>query len=293
MGVQKLHVNQQNLQRAWDVTQRSTREDWDEWIRRFAVEVLRESPSPALRSCSALAQVYQPLGRELFHAAFVSCWFELSEPYQENLVKSLEAAFRSASIPPEILQMLLNLAEFMEHEVEVSTRGSLPIDIRVLAELAQKCHAYAKALHYKEIEFQTSPALCIEALININKKLGQPEAAMGILTYAQSRLGSVMAVKESWLAKLGHWQEALALYGRRHEADPADVGAIIGCMKCLDALGECDALLRMCRESWAALTSAEAADADDRAHRKAATLAARAAWNLGEWRLFEHHVGAM
>jgi hypothetical protein len=56
-AVQKLHVNQQNLQRAWDVTQRSTREDWSEWIRRFSVELLRESPSPALRSCSALAQV--------------------------------------------------------------------------------------------------------------------------------------------------------------------------------------------------------------------------------------------
>lgn len=26
---------------------------------------------------------------------------------------------------------------------------ALPIDIRVLAGLAQKCHAYAKALHYK------------------------------------------------------------------------------------------------------------------------------------------------
>jgi FKBP12-rapamycin complex-associated protein len=41
--------------------------------------------------------------------------------------------------------MLLNLAEFMEHDME-----ALPIDIRVLAHLAHKCHAHAKALHYKE-----------------------------------------------------------------------------------------------------------------------------------------------
>ena len=26
---------------------------------------------------------------------------------------------------------------------------ALPIDIHILAELAQKCHAYANALHYK------------------------------------------------------------------------------------------------------------------------------------------------
>jgi len=43
-------------------------------MRRFAVELLRESPSPALRSCAALAQVYHPLARELFNAAFVSCY---------------------------------------------------------------------------------------------------------------------------------------------------------------------------------------------------------------------------
>jgi len=39
---------------------------------------------------------------------------------------------------------LLNLAEFMEHDVE-----ALPISLSILAELAQKGHAYAKALHYR------------------------------------------------------------------------------------------------------------------------------------------------
>lgn len=37
--------------------------------------------------------------RELFHAAFVSCWHELSEQYQDNLVRSLQKAFRSTTIP--------------------------------------------------------------------------------------------------------------------------------------------------------------------------------------------------
>lgn len=51
--------------------------------------------------------------------------------------------------------------------------------------LAEKCHAYAKALHYKEMEFHTNQAGCLESLIAINKQLEQPEAAVGILTYAQ------------------------------------------------------------------------------------------------------------
>lgn len=162
----RLHVNQQNLRRAWEASQRSTKEDWLEWMRRFSIELLRESPSAALRSCCALAQAYNPLARALFNPAFVSCWNELYEQYQDYLVRALETAFQSDTIPAEILQTLLNLAEFMEHDVE-----ALPIDIRELGELAQKCHAYAKALHYKELEFHTSPSTCIEALISINNQL--------------------------------------------------------------------------------------------------------------------------
>ena len=48
-----------------------------EWLRRLGVELLKESPSPSLRSCWALAQAYNTLARELFNAAFVSCWMEL------------------------------------------------------------------------------------------------------------------------------------------------------------------------------------------------------------------------
>lgn len=58
----------------------------------------------------------------------------------------------------------------------------------------------------QELEFTTTPAICIESLISINKKVGQPEAAMGILTYAQNELGSAVSVKEDWLSKLGHWE---------------------------------------------------------------------------------------
>ena len=115
-----------------------------EWLRRLKVELLRESPSPVLRACSALAQAHQPLAHDLFHAAFVSCWNELNEQYQESLVRALQTAFRSTTIPPEILQTLLNLTEFMEHDAE-----QLPISSPILAELAQKSHAYAKALHYR------------------------------------------------------------------------------------------------------------------------------------------------
>jgi hypothetical protein len=162
-----MKVNQVQLQRAWDVSQCASREDWDEWMRRLGIQLLREAPSPALRASAGLAHAYQPLSRELFSAAFVCCWKELSEPYRVNLVNALETAF-VADISPEILQALLNLAEFMEHD----RSGGLPIDIPTLANLALKCRAYAKALHYKEREYNLGGSnACVEALISINRKL--------------------------------------------------------------------------------------------------------------------------
>lgn len=39
--------------------------------------LIRESTSPALKACSTVAELHPEVGRELFHAAFVSCWADL------------------------------------------------------------------------------------------------------------------------------------------------------------------------------------------------------------------------
>jgi FKBP12-rapamycin complex-associated protein len=110
--------------------------------------LLKESPSPALRSCWALAQTYSQLPRDLFNAAFVSCWSELDTAHRTELVATLQQALMVPDLP-EISQTILNLAEFMEH----CDKGPLPLDSKVLGERAMHCRAYAKALHYKEDEF--------------------------------------------------------------------------------------------------------------------------------------------
>lgn len=286
----KLPMNAPQLAKAWDVSQRSTASDWNEWLRRLKVDLLRESPVPALRACSALAQAHSPLAQELFHAAFVSCWQELSEQYQDSLVKALQTAFKSSTIPSENLQTLLNLAEFMEHDVE-----ALPISLSILAELAQKSHAYAKALHYRELEFQTSPATCFESLININKKLDQYDAAMGVIkvvSLMQQRhpeLADTYKVQEAWLAKLGHWNEALEMYNRRLDINSRDSIAIAGKLKCLESLGRWEEAIKMCKESLDYLRQ-ESAVAGDFTHTKAAVIGARAAWSLNEWELMDQFV---
>jgi FKBP12-rapamycin complex-associated protein len=138
------NVNSQVLAQAWDTTKCFTKSDWFEWIRKLSITLLAESPSAALRCMAPLAMSHQPVARQLFNAGFVSCWGQLSAELRDNLVKCIEQALSSANIPPEILQILLDLAEFMEHNEK-----ALPIDIKILASLAVKCQAYAKALHYK------------------------------------------------------------------------------------------------------------------------------------------------
>ncbi len=180
----KLYVSAAHLQRAWAVSRRVSKDDWLEWHRRLSIELLKESPSPALRSCMTVAQQYAQLARDLFNASFVSCWTELEAGQQDELMASLEQALLVPDLP-EISQTILNLAEFMEH----CDKGPLPLDQSMLGEQAMKCRAYAKALHYKEAEFHKEPSVpVLEALISINNKLGQKEAAAGLLEWGRKHL---------------------------------------------------------------------------------------------------------
>ncbi|KAK3046508.1 phosphatidylinositol kinase-related protein kinase tor1 [Extremus antarcticus] len=281
IATKKLAVNQQHLKNAWEASQKSTREDWQEWMRRFSVELLKESPQQALRACTPLASVYPPLARTLFNSAFVSCWTELYDQYQEELVRSIEVALTSPSIPPEILQILLNLAEFMEHDDK-----ALPIDVRTLGMYAGKCHAFAKALHYKELEFNAEQnASAVEALISINNQLQQTDAAFGILRKAQGY--NDVDLKETWFEKLQRWDEALVAYNRREreEGERAGFEVIMGKMRCLHALGEWDTLSAISQDKWSS------ASTDQRKH--IAPLAAAAAWGMGQWELMDDYLSVM
>ena len=63
--------------------------------------------------------------RELFNAAFVSCWMELRSVHQEDFVSNMKQALTLQNFP-EITQTVLNLAEFMEH-CEEATVSTVPV----------------------------------------------------------------------------------------------------------------------------------------------------------------------
>lgn len=279
--LKKLPMSTANLQRAWAATRQVSKEDWLEWLRRLSIELLKESPSPALRSCYTLAQTYNQLPRDLFNAAFVSCWTELNDTQQNELIQSLGQALIAQDLP-EITQTLLNLAEFMEH----CEKGPLPLDPILLSERAMKCRAYAKALHYKEDEFHKGPTTeVLEALISINNKLQQPEAALGVLQYARKNHENELEIQEQWYEKLHDWESALAAYERKQKQNCDDWEALLGQMRCLEAMGEWQQLHNLASEKWPSVN----ADVAQRMGR----MAAASAWGLGLWDCMERYTSVI
>ncbi|CAK9439599.1 uncharacterized protein LODBEIA_P36990 [Lodderomyces beijingensis] len=269
MPSKKLPVNQGMLKMSWDASQKHTKEDWQEWFTKLSKELLLQSPSHAIRACAGLATDYYPLAKDLFNASFASCWSELYSQHKEELVQAFCIALSSPTNPPEIYQTLLNLAEFMEHDDK-----SLPIAISTLGQYAQRCHAFAKALHYKELEFYEEPTTpTIEALISINNQLQQSDAAIGILKHAQ--MHHDLQLKETWYEKLHRWDDALEAYNEREKTEPENMEITMGKMRCFHALGEWEQLSELTRKKW------DSSSSDIK--RSVAPLAAAAAWGLGQW----------
>ncbi|KAG0343766.1 phosphatidylinositol kinase- protein kinase tor1 [Podila humilis] len=274
----KLPVNPVNLRRAWNTDSRSTRDDWTDWLRRLTLEMLKETPSHSLRACAELANSFQPLARELFNAVFMSCWTSLTEQFQSEFVKALKQAIVESN-SPDIIQTILNVAEYMEHDDK-----RLPIEIRILGQYAFNCHAYAKALHYRELEFMTDHSTNnIEHLITINNNLQQPDAAVGILTYAQ--LHHDIELKESWYERLQRWEDALAAYDKKQLEQPDSLEWTVKRMRCLHNLGEWQALSTLAQSKWGV--------APPKIRMRMAPFAAAASWGLGQWELLNDYISMM
>ncbi|KAG9096449.1 phosphatidylinositol kinase- protein kinase tor1, partial [Ceratobasidium sp. 370] len=254
----RLDVNQPHLRSAWDTSQISTSEDWREWIRRFAIECLKESPSHALRSCRTLADSYMPLLKELFSISFFRCYFSLAEDLRDELDRVLEYALIDSRSPADVCHMILNAAEFMEHDDK-----PLPISLHVLSECAMRTHAFAKALHWRELDFLSGSSSSGAAARD------QPD----------------FVEHEQWYERLGKWGEAYALYNHRRGAEAESSAVVLGKMRCLHALGEWRQLEEMSRRAWTNATHSMRV--------QIAPLATAAAWSLQKWDSMAEYINTL
>ncbi|KAE9388358.1 hypothetical protein BT96DRAFT_1004277 [Gymnopus androsaceus JB14] len=185
--IAKMVVNWQHLKQAWDTSDVATREDWTAWMHKLS---------------------------EIFNAAFLSCWTELYDQYQEDLIRSIETTISAPTAPSELIHWWLDLAEFMEHEEK-----PLPIEHCTLGEYALKYLAYAKALHHKELEYWSEPSTStIEALISINTRLQWHDAAWGTSLIARDIMVRAQMLSELEMKRLQGCQHDRS-YWRHHNQD--------------------------------------------------------------------------
>jgi FKBP12-rapamycin complex-associated protein len=150
----------------------------------------------------------------------------------------------------------------------------------------------------------------VESLISINSKLDQPEAAVGILKFAQFKYASLIDLQESWYEKLNRWEDALAGYERKLSDDigtqtsssssqsstsssktsdlksnRSSLDNVLGMMRCLDVLMQWQKLQAIADDVWPRL------DPSTRQH--IAPKLALATWGLGKWEQMRRYTDLM
>jgi len=214
------------------------------------------------------------------------------KPYRDHITKGLLKIIdgKNTDPPRAILSFFLDLAHFLELSDIDKERldqpgGSLKAfgglnGIGKLADCAERTDAYAKALHYREMEFlyktsekdnKEKERKIAESLIKSFQKLGEQEAAEGVLEFAKS---NDISVNAEWFEKLNRWEEAKKRYADGND-NPYDQ---LGYMRCLEALGEWDEL---CSKTY------EFDEEIEDQKIESVKLGTTAAWHLGNWDEFQ------
>jgi len=244
-----------------------------DYVKQIFIDLLNDTPSTALKAFLNISRSYDQLPKDVFNAAFYSCWTQ-NKDSQMKIVKDLEKILTTDNIP-EVITMILNLVEFMDH-----TDCEFPIDLNLLSETAINQRAYAKALRFKENEFLQNPSYkTLESLVYINNKLRQQPAVNGIMKYAEKHYEIDFKMKEQWHEKQHKWENAKSAYQLKLESNPNDIQSIVGLMRCLEMLGEYEELYESSSNYWSKV--------GDEYHSKISRSCATAAWNLGKWEDFE------
>ena len=224
------NFSSEQIKNLFDISNNFLKEDWEEWLNKTCNELLLNSPSRVLSCCKNFAQINPTISKDLFNVGFAMIWSQFNEQQKGTVIQNIEKTISNQNVPLSVLKVILGLAEFMEHD-----KQGLPLDITSMAGLAEKCNAHAKALYYRELNFNFSPDENVESLISLYSNVGQPEAASGMLVFAKKTLGT--KVKESWLEALGRWQDALEGYSKfKPSTAEQEIANRKNKIRCYDAL---------------------------------------------------------
>lgn len=292
---------------------RKSNDEWNSWMRRLSVWLLHRSPSPAHQLAEKLAVKHSAFAQKIFHSAF-RVMYEYTGGRGKELALVRQVLDHTEDVPSEILQELLNLAEYMERVLMRSARIDrwespqlrLLFDAENLMNCSERCHLYAKAVHYVELQFRDTTMnfernlarghveklppgewdrllhLCEKSIYLFNL-LGHRETAESILQYIEDNYyfmtgnqSSMQHIPDAQLfEKLQWWSKSQRAYYHLLQKEPDNVQHMVGYMRSLDNLGNYSGLL----EAWETFAT--------RVNRNSlgelAPFAAHAAWLLRRW----------
>ncbi|KAJ2818015.1 phosphatidylinositol kinase- protein kinase tor1, partial [Coemansia sp. 'formosensis'] len=200
----KLEINEEMLRQGWEVPQRGFKVDWDDWMNKLSVELIRQSPSPALRACLNLSLKCPKLSGELFNAAFISCWDEISAEHRQDIANMFQEIVQLPDVSADILKAMLRLADLMERNQQPTFAS-----IKLLGEYADRCYSLAKELRYREAEWVDNKDYdTIEKLIVLNQNLDLDDSAIGMLNYVRKEQPHIYN-SDQWRLRLQQWDETL------------------------------------------------------------------------------------
>ncbi|GMR47395.1 hypothetical protein PMAYCL1PPCAC_17590 [Pristionchus mayeri] len=281
-------VSPKAIEAAINIDTNLTKEDWSAWLVKLRLVFIRFSSSSAIRAVYSMCEQHPQLAKDIFTAAFMSVWTEVSQDLKDSITLNLRRALETCD-NQDVKQTILNLAEFMDH----SEKGPLPIQIEHLGKSAQDVKAYAKALRYKELEIRKIGLENItldqaHAIITFANKLNLQEEAAGMIKCVEMQNKTVSTLMRSrWYEKLNDWDKALSLVAecreeRSHSINQMRSGPIYDEnelneheVKCLEALGR-----------WSELKK-KVTEIDLKRDQKLSVMGARANWGMGDWTTME------
>ncbi|BFU19876.1 fkbp-rapamycin associated protein frap putative [Entamoeba histolytica] len=252
---EKKKENYRKIMAVWDsCTQRSKKEEWSDWVEKISLVFLKSNPSRILSRCEDIANnSNSTVARDLFNCTFYSVYIAQDQKQRNELIQKMKIALTQPTITHEAVSLILNLAEFLEHE------GLIEPMIE-FGDKAKAIGAYAKALHYKEIEFKglknkesqvrrntlgeeetTEEQAIFEELIGLNNQLQRQDAASGLIQMAEKQ--NQMKLNSTWYAKLGMWHKALNKLEEESKKEEVK-------MTCLYEMGDWEALDEVASTFW-------------------------------------------
>ncbi|KAJ2352606.1 phosphatidylinositol kinase- protein kinase tor1 [Coemansia sp. RSA 2673] len=274
-GTRKLEINEEMLRVGWEVPQRMLKDDWNNWINKFSIELIKQSPSPALRACLGLAPKHPALSSELFNAAFISCWNEISAEHRQDIANMFQEIAQLPDMSADVLKSMLRLADLMERNQQPPFVSS-----RLLGEYADRCYSLAKELRYREAEWVNNKDYdTIEKLIVLNQNLDLNDSAIGMLSYVRKEQPHIYN-SDQWRLRLQQWDETLGVHESVRVGDSPSYLSMSDKIRRMFESSDWDALIPIYKHIW---------EGDDRQMQEASAHVGMCfTWAMGDLELTEH-----